>query len=49
MKNAVNTRVHARMRRAVKDSMTTTMKSGVSTVMRRTMHGTTKNVVCRHV
>jgi len=25
------------------------MKGGVSTTMRWTMYGTTKNVVCRHV
>jgi hypothetical protein len=36
------------MRRAVKDSMMTIVKSGISTTMRWTMCGTTKNVVCRH-
>jgi hypothetical protein len=37
------------MRRTVSDSMTTTMKSGISTTMRWTMYGTKKTVVCRHV
>ena len=48
MKDAVKTQVQARMRRTVEDSMMTTMKSGVSTTMRWTMYGTTKNVVCRY-
>jgi hypothetical protein len=34
MKNAVKTQVQAGMRRPVKDSMMTTMKSGVWTTMR---------------
>jgi hypothetical protein len=37
------------MRRAVNDSITTTVKGGISTTMRWTMCGTTKNVVCRYV
>jgi len=48
MMDAMKTQVSAQMRRAVNDSMMTTMKSGISTTMRWTMCGTTKNVVCRY-
>jgi hypothetical protein len=49
MTDAMKTQVQAPMHRTMSDSMMTTMKSGVWTTMRRTMHGTTKNIVCRHV